>query len=272
MNSTGIEWVDYSWNPIVGCSEMSEGCENCYAKFMSWRVGSIAQDRGDEEIAKKYFRTVTERGKRWTGRIAVFNRRFEEPLRMKNRLRGKGVFVCSMGDLFHHNVDNWIRDWIFEVIQEIPWTTFVILTKRPYALLEYWSDRNQEDRFQNVWFGVTAENQKRADERIPVLQDIPDVAVRFVSAEPLLERVDFSPYMRGRRGIDWIIVGAETGAGARPFDISWGYEILTSARRYRVPFFFKKLRGRGKSSYPPKDLLVRKFPKPREIGGDLWRR
>jgi len=255
MNKTKIEWATRSWNPVVGCSEISEACRNCYAKYFSWRIARIAEARHDEPYAGKYRELVTRTGTRWTGKIAWFPERLKEPYGRDKR--NERIFLGSMTDLFHPNVGTWMLDKIFDVIRETPNSTYLILTKRPTLTRKYWTRLGKEWRPDNVWLGVTAENQKRADERIPELLAIPGVAVRFVSAEPLLEAIDFRQYMNGN-SIDWIIVGAETGRGAREFRIEWGYQVLAQARNEGIPFFFKNLRGRA---VPPENLYVREFPR-----------
>jgi len=149
------------------------------------------------------------------------------------------VFTCSMGDLFHHSVPN---KWICDVINEVYTCqnhTFLFLTKRPERMRYFFRDYNADDwsNFPNLWLGVTAENQKRADERIPILLQIP-AAVRFVSVEPMLERMYISKYLYNQ--LDWVICGAETGPGARYMQPQWAYHLYDQCKRAETPFFFKK--------------------------------
>lgn len=169
MNKTEIEWCDYSWNPVVGCSPASEGCANCYAAAIAHRFGLP-----------------------WG--MAVFKpERLGQPAKTKRPSR---VFVCSMGDLFHETVaDDWIRQ-VFnamhpDLLQPSP-HTFIILTKRPTRMRDFFAKYTKTggpEAWPNVWLGVTVENQARAEERIPVLLSIP-AAVRFVSVEPMLGPVN----------------------------------------------------------------------------------
>jgi protein gp37 len=143
-----------------------------------------------------------------------------------------------MGDLFHKDVDaNWI-DLILGVVKDQPRHIYIFLTKRPKRMA-HWRFPN------NCWLGVTAENQKRADERIPVLLEIP-AAVRFVSVEPMLERVKLSLRyhshgIQGHRKLDWVICGGETGPGARPMKLEWARNLRNQCQNAEVPFFFKKV-------------------------------
>jgi len=214
--------------------------------------------------------------------------RLEEPLHWK---KPSMVFTCSMGDVFHTGVQaNW-RDEIFRVMRVCPEHTFMLLTKRPRVALEYLSKRNWISGYwakaehtpgaskplQNVWLGVTAENQQAADERIPLLLQCP-AAVRFVSCEPLLGPIEFplgdeTEEMErseiGLRGcgmgingesINWVIVGGETGPGARPMNPDWVRSIHDQCQAAGVPFFMKQM---SKKTPIPSDLLIRELPEMR---------
>lgn len=187
MAETKIEWADVVWNPITGCTPISEGCQNCYARRIAYRLkGRFGYPENDPF------------------RVTFHGERLEEPLKWKKSRR---IFVCSMGDLFHENIPfEWIND-IFGIIMMVPQHVFMLLTKRPERALEYHqyseyeftdgSGKLETSNWEwpvNIWLGVTAENQKRADERIPVLLQIP-ASERFVSIEPMLGPIDLLNYL-----------------------------------------------------------------------------
>lgn len=239
-NNSRIEWTDATWNPIDGCTKVSEGCRNCYA----------------ERIAKRF----------WKGREFEDVQLHCDRLKNIDHLRKpRRIFVCSMGDLFHESI---ILGKIAAVWDEMichPRHTFIVLTKRPARAHEFAEYYGNEMAADNIWLGVTAENQKAADERIPILLKIP-AAVRFVSVEPMLEEIyllkpfcttcqngekDFSsmdgfqpcPDCDGNWGInnlDWVICGAESGQGARPFSEDWARNLKDQCVNAGVPFFYKQ--------------------------------
>lgn len=201
-----IEWCDATWNPIVGCSRVSAGCENCYAEKVAYRFKHIT----------KFENVVCEDKPKWNNSVFFDDKALEMPLRWKKPRR---IFVCSMGDLFHKNVpDIWI-DKVFAIMALCPQHTFMVLTKRPERMREYINSNDHNGcgldyqlgtelrplmeiaikkgvRFPpfalplpNLWLGVSVENQETANERIPILLDTP-AAVRFISAEPLLGPID----------------------------------------------------------------------------------
>lgn len=224
MAKTKIEWTDYTINPIVGCSKISAGCKNCYAEKMAWRLKCMG--------IPKYQDVVDENG--WTGRM-------HRDMTVFNGLpkKSKKVFVGSMCDLFHDQVPiNWVGR-ILDKFIDYPQHTFMILTKRPKGMK--WVFRNMPhvgfNSLNNTWLGVTAENQKRADERIPILLQIP-AAVRFVSIEPMLERIDLTQYLHC--GINWTIIGAESGPKKRFFDPKWAESIISQCKKANVPVFYKQ--------------------------------
>src|SRR5690554_696205 len=197
--ATNIEWTDRTWNPTRGCSRVSAGCDNCYAIRQARR-----QDYGPREVAPGVREvTATEgayhgltrarNGKPdWSGIVEFVPEKLEDPLRWRKPQR---VFVDSMSDLFHESLP-WAQiERIFEVMQEAERHTFQVLTKRPDNMrqfMERWAFYH-EGPLPNVWLGVSVENQKTADERIPILLKTP-AAVRFVSYEPALRPVDFGPF------------------------------------------------------------------------------
>ena len=276
MSPTRIEWVTNpdgtkgeTWNPVSGCTKVSAGCKNCYAERMAKRLAGRC---GYPEAPHQFD-------------VTLHPDRLEQPLRWK---KSRTVFVCSMSDLFHEDVPFDYVDEIFGIMAEAPQHSFQLLTKRPERAISYISDANLSATnvethlvwpLPNVWLGVTAENQATADERIPLLLETP-AAVRFVSCEPLLGPVRFDyedwdrtaeymepkTYLRSytidngaRRmpGIDWVIVGAETGPGARPMHPDWARDIRDQCQEAGVPFFFKKMSGRQPI---PDDLQIREMP------------
>lgn len=275
---TKIEWTEATWNPIVGCSIVSPGCTNCYAMKMAARLEAMAGDglddngyavRGTHPL--DHYRGTTHRvngNSVWTGKVGRAPLSgFRKPFDVK---RSTTFFVCSMSDLFGENVpEEWIAD-VFTVMAQCPQHTFQVLTKRADRMRAILSDAefiegirsnlkiidNPDDPpwkwpLPNVWCGTSAERQKEADERIPDLLATP-AAVRFVSAEPLLGPINFTSIARktgeglmrpldGRfRTLDWIIVGGESGPGARPMHPDWARSIRAQCAATGVPFFFKQ--------------------------------
>lgn len=232
--ATKIEWADEKWNPITGCTPISEGCEHCYAKRMAKRLAGRYGYPKDNP-----FRPGT-----------VHRDKLDEPNKWK---KPRKIFVCSMGDLFNAEVPYYLIDDIFETIRKLERHIFIVLTKRAERMFSwaYSTNARYDDllsRCKNLWLGVTAENQRAADERIPFLLQVP-AAIKFVSVEPMLEPIDldkqsdFSPMdccAEWLEYLDWIICGAETGPGARKIDKHWVYSLYQQARRFGVPFFFKK--------------------------------
>lgn len=230
MGKTKIEWTEYSWNPVTGCTSASEGCQNCYAKRMANRL------RGRYGYPADPFR------------VTLHPEKLEEPLKWKKPRR---VFVCSMGDLFHEQVPDEYIAKVWEVMNNASQHTFLVLTKRPQRMKDFLArlgwyihdrdgypmeavlDEGGKCTVKNVWLGVTAENQQRADERIPILLQIP-AAVRFVSIEPML-----GPVVIPEEWPDWIICGGETGPGARPIHPDWVRSLRDQCQAAGTPFFFK---------------------------------
>lgn len=273
-----IEWTDATWNPITGCSVVSPGCTNCYAM-------KLAGTRLKHHESRAGLTRDSKAGPVWTGEVRLNKQWLHQPIDWKKPRR---IFVCAHGDLFAENVpDEWILD-VFTVMAIASQHTFQVLTKRPDRMREFLSRPDLlEDIYANwyafsggarevyswplpnVWIGVSAEDQQRADERIPELLDTP-AAVRFVSAEPMLGPIDFTPKadqtyqilsewygpngfdptgcqprLERMRGwfpkLDWIIVGGESGQGARPIlHPDWVRSIRDQCATAGVPFFFKQ--------------------------------
>jgi len=249
--TTGVEWADETSNPTVGCEKekQSEGCDRCYAEAIARRGMCPAH-------------AAATTGARWNGDIIWQPRQVEKyatwgPVVEKSGLkRPRRIFIGSMTDIALAPYEMFLRIW--NACQASPHHRYMFLTKRPELLLlnvvasmvEHDIDVSSPPRW--LWVGVTTENQRRADERIEVLHEIP-AAVRFVSAEPMLEDIeDFGP-----QRLDWVICGGETGPGARPMKLSWARRLRDRCRAAGVPFFFKKV-GRGIAT--PDDLLIREFP------------
>jgi protein gp37 len=284
-----IEWTEKTWNPIVGCTKISAGCENCYAIRMAYRLmHNPATKEKYAGVAKK-----TNSGRlNWTGKINLLESVLTQPLRTK---KPTIFFVNSMSDLFHENVPFHFIDKIFAVMAIASQHTFQILTKRPKRMLEYfnWKDEGMQGseriRYQcwhsygveidfskwqwplkNVWLGVSVENQQAANERIPLLLQTPS-AVRFLSCEPLLGEVSIAEYFKEEGNgcyslwidyLDWVIVGGESGFGSRPMHPDWVRDLRDQCKIHEVPFFFKQ----WGEYMPVHDLRVNEFG----VKGKQW--
>jgi len=321
---TKIEWAEESWNPVTGCTPVSEGCENCYAARMAKRLAGRAGYPADDPF-----------------KVTLHPERLEQPLKWRKPRR---IFVCSMGDLFHPDVPFWFVCQVMAIVAACPQHQFLFLTKRAVAMHDYFTaslplefelpeaakELGVLDKIpgkktpwppKNIWLGVTAENQARADERIPVLLSIP-AAVHFVSIEPCLGPVNIEkpigaignrtnfvleqavgqprilaacPECEGTRyfqtdphieycsacggtgwGLDWIILGGESGPGARPVHPDWVRSVRDQCQAAGVPFFFKQwgewiademeLPGEGPRSRPEP---YRWFPPQKEKGESI---
>lgn len=249
MGKTSIEWTDASWNPIVGCTEVSPGCANCYAARLSAsRLAHNPAYKGLATIQPNEAAHV-QRHVRWTGEVRFLLERLEEPLHWRKPRR---IFVCDMGDLFHEDVEHHNLVAIFNVMHRCQQHTFQILTKRADRM-RAWFERYRNVNYRNVWLGVSVENQHFADERIPLLLRTP-AALRFLSCEPLLGSLNLTD-SQGKnflkewklpsgitipRGIDWIIAGGESGTHARPMHPDWPRSLRDQCQAAGVPFFFKQ--------------------------------
>lgn len=268
---TSIQWTDRTWNPVRGCSVVSPGCVNCYAMKQAHRFGGTPDRPGPYAGLTKQ----TGAGPQWTGIVRLASERvLMEPYTWRKPQR---IFVNSMSDLFHEALTNEQIAEVFHVMHgeastvAAPEHTYQILTKRPARMLawfEWLREYNGDDptilalavylRLQGphsrVWLGVSCEDQKRADERIPLLLQVP-AAVRFISAEPLIGSIRFRETLGGdwlasglsgeRRGLDWVIVGGESGPGARACDRRWVYGVVDQCRQAGVPCFVKQLGSRS---------------------------
>jgi protein gp37 len=247
--ATAIEWTDETWNPVTGCTKVSEGCDHCYA----------------ERITERFH------GKGSFERIVLHEDRILAPLHWR---KPRMVFVNSMSDLFHDAVPDEYIAKVFAVMAESPWHTFQVLTKRPGRMVsllgsvEFRHEAVKEGSLwlsneapllevnawswplENVWLGTSVENQRWADIRIPKLLQTPG-SVRFLSCEPLLGPIDLGtvpiairgPRESALRQLDWVIVGGESGPGARPMNPDWARSLRDQCVSARVAYFFKQWGG-----------------------------
>ena len=222
--NSGIEWTESTWNPTTGCDRVSPGCDNCYALTLAKRLKAMGSE--------KYQRDGDPRTSGPGFKLTIHPQVLDLP---KTWRRPRIVFVDSMSDLFHPDVPlEFIRD-VFEVMADTPQHTYQMLTKRSKRLREMSADI---DWPANVWMGVSVENA-RYTFRIDHLRDVP-AAVRFLSLEPLLGPLPGLDLA----GIHWVILGGESGPGARPMDLEWVNDIRDQCEDARVPFFFKQWGGR----------------------------
>lgn len=218
MNKTTIEWTDATWNPITGCTKISLGCANCYAARMAKRLQAMG--------IKRYINGFE---------LTVHEEAFEKPLTWKTP---RNIFVNSMSDLFHEDLAFETIERIFNVMEKAWWHNFQVLTKRADRLAAFapklpWP--------KNIWIGVTVEAQAYTD-RIKALQTVP-ASIRFISFEPLLTSINMDTSLDG---IDWVIVGGESGPAARPIDPEWVRRLRDLASQYQSSFFFKQWGGTRK--------------------------
>lgn len=218
-----IEWTDATWNPVRGCTKISPGCKHCYAEVFAERfrgVPSHAYEHGFD--------------------LRLVPQKLPEPIRWKEP---RMIFVNSMSDLFHPNVpDDYIMQ-VADVMSLANWHTYQVLTKRSERLMNLLVTKLSKYRHKkHIWWGVSVENQKHGVPRIAHLQRS-GASIKFLSVEPLLEdlgRIDLS-------GISWVIVGGESGHGARPIKTEWVKSIRDQCKVAEVPFFFKQWGGVRKS-------------------------
>ena len=213
-----IEWTEATWNPVTGCTKVSPGCKHCYAERIAKRLHSMGQFRYRNNFKVTLQPDLVELPLRWR----------------KPRI----IFVNSMSDLFHDAVpDNYIIE-VFRTMEQASWHLFQVLTKRSDRLSSLASTLSWPE---NIWIGTSVENQEYTF-RIKDLSNVP-AAVRFLSIEPLLGPIRYLSL----RKIDWVIVGGESGPGARPMNPEWVRSIQRRCQRQNVPFFFKQWGGVNKS-------------------------
>lgn len=261
MSKTKIEWTDHTWNVVIGCAKVSAGCKNCYAEKMSIRLSGM-----DNKCSPDYVEILryADYGKPlgFSGNVKLLPERLFQPTKWK---KPSMVFVNSMSDLFHEDIPFEFIDEVFRTVAVCPQHTFQILTKRPGQMKKYfeWSEYAKGiEQIDNVWLGVSTENQETADERIPLLLQTP-AAVKWISAEPLLSKIDLE--LLGRHEyIDWVVVGCESGAKKRECKIEWVENIVNQCKQAKVPVFVKQLSIDNKVvkdiSKFPKHLQIREYP------------
>lgn len=217
MSKSKIEWTEVTWNPVTGCSKISPGCDNCYAERMAKRLKAMGQKNYKNEFE-----------------VTCHPHVVEIPLQWK---KSKRIFVCSMSDLFHKDVPTSFIESIFKTMNKASQHTFQVLTKRSKRLYRLRDSLKWTD---NIWVGVTIENKDHI-RRIDRLREIP-AKIRFLSIEPLLGPMN----KLNLTNIDWVIVGGESGPGARPMEEKWVLNCKNQCTRQCIPFFFKQWGGTNK--------------------------
>jgi protein gp37 len=237
MAESSIEWTEHTWNPVTGCTKVSPGCKHCYAETMSRRLKAMGAHGYEDGFA-----------------LRLHQSRLEQPLRRKAPTTW---FVNSMSDLFHEDVPDHFIEQVLAVCDSTPQHTYQVLTKRAERLPSFFANRRVPS---NVWLGVSVEDKRYGVPRIDHLRQV-RAAIRFLSVEPLIEdlgSLDLS-------GIHWLIVGGESGHGARPMRPEWADNIRRQAESQRVAFFFKQWGAWGADG-------VRRDKKRngRELAGRRW--
>lgn len=253
MGKSKIEWTEYSWNPIIGCTKCSPGCLNCYAERMAIRLSAMGQEKYDRVITAK---AHSPGGKqKWHGTVYCDKKVLDKPLHWRKPRR---IFVCSMSDLFHEKVPFDFVDKVFVNMFAALRHTYQILTKRPSRVVEY-LHRHRSVKFYNhanIWLGVSISTQAEADEKIPILLKIP-AAVRFVSIEPMLEAIDLHLsdsrkdilWRRTHGGsyerefLHWVVIGAESigGRPGRECKLDDVRDLVGQCRVANIPVFVKQI-------------------------------
>ena len=217
MATSKIEWTGSTWNPITGCTKYSDGCTNCYAEKMANRLKNMG--------LKKYENSFN---------LTLHYENIEDPLFMK---KPQTIFVCSMSDIFHKDVPDEFILKLFEVMNKAHWHTFQVLTKRAERIKEL---NDSITWTKNIWLGTTVESEK-VTHRIDYLRES-GAYIKFLSIEPLLTPINDLKL----KNIDWVIVGGESGAKARPMLKEWVIDIKNQCNTQDVPFFFKQWGGKNK--------------------------
>lgn len=267
-----IEWTNATWNPIAGCTKCSPGCLNCYAERMAWRLQNIGiypyHQHPDLE-------PITKRG--WTGIITCNDKSLDQPLHWR---KPRLIFVCSMSDLFHPKVPFKFITHINDRIDVCQQHTFQILTKRIERAKEYYLQELGGRIPENIHLNVSISTQAEADEKIPILLQIP-AAVRGLSIEPMLEGIDLH-ILDSRKDIlwrrthggsyerqflHWVIVGCESGPKRRPCKIEWVQSIVDQCKASNVPCFVKQINVNGKVVKMPK-VYPQEYPITKKVKDD----
>jgi protein gp37 len=237
MAESSIEWTEHTWNPTTGCTKVSPGCKHCYAEVMARRLAAMGAAGYENEF-----------------QLTMHPSRLEQPLQRK---ASTTYFVNSMSDLFHEDVTDSFIDRVLITCRQTPQHTYQILTKRAERLPEFFAKRTVPD---NVWLGVSVEDRKYGVPRIAKLRRV-KARVRFLSIEPLLEDLGHL----NLRGIQWVIVGGESGHGARQMRSEWAESVCDQARDQGVAFFFKQWGAWG-----PDGVRRNKKSNGRELAGRRW--
>lgn len=211
---SSIEWTDMTWNPVTGCTKVSQGCKNCYANRMALRLKAMGSERYSNGFKPTVHEDLVDLPKKWR--------------------KPRTIFVNSMSDLFHEDIPESFIKRVFATMRDCPQHTFQVLTKRSNRLLKMGSSLDWPS---NVWMGVSVESGDVMS-RITDLAEVP-ARVRFLSCEPLIGPLEQMPL----DGIHWVIVGGESGPGARPMQSAWAESIQTQCHDAEVPFFFKQWGG-----------------------------
>lgn len=217
MNNSRIEWTDSTWNPVTGCTKVSDGCLNCYAERMAKRLEAMKNPR--------YLSGF---------KVTMHNDLLKQPLERKT---SNIIFVCSMSDLFHKDVSDEFIIKVFKTMNQAHWHIFQILTKRPERIERMQSMLHFTD---NIWIGTSVENMKVA-KRVDHIRNIP-AKVKFLSCEPLLNSIKELDVTN----IDWVVVGGESGPRSRPMETDWVIEIRDKCLENDIAFFFKQWGGWNK--------------------------
>lgn len=221
--NSSIEWTDATWNPVRGCTKISPGCTHCYAETFAERFRGVKDHPFEQGFD-----------------LRVIPNKLHDPLSWR---RPRRIFVNSMSDLFHEAISDDYVAAVADVMVAAHWHTYQVLTKRSARMRDLLSTRLRFAAYQtHIWWGVSVENRRHGVPRIEHLRSAP-ASIRFLSIEPLLEdlgTLDLSD-------IHWVIVGGESGFGARPMERSWALSIKKQCRQSRIPFFFKQWGGVRKS-------------------------
>lgn len=234
---SNIEWTEKTWNPVTGCTKVSPGCKHCYAETMAKRLQAMGAPGYENGF-----------------NVSLLPERLAQPIYRKKPTM---YFVNSMSDLFQEEVPFSFVEKVMAVIEETPWHTYQILTKRGTRMREYFENRTVPD---NAWLGVSVEDKRYGKPRIPDLQAI-NAKTRFLSIEPLLEslgRIDL-------KNIHWVIVGGESGLGARPMNEEWVVSLRDQCKKANVDFFFKQWGAWGRDG-----IKRSKKANGRKLQGKTW--
>ncbi|KGR89055.1 hypothetical protein CD30_17750 [Ureibacillus massiliensis 4400831 = CIP 108448 = CCUG 49529] len=233
--SSSIEWTEATWNPVTGCNKVSDGCKHCYAERMAKRLHAMGNPRYENGFNVTLHYDLIDVPRKW--------------------IKPRKVFVNSMSDLFHEKIPTEFIQKVFRTMNETPQHTYQVLTKRPKRILDLSSQLNFTP---NIWIGTSVENTKVIN-RIELLKKVP-AKIRFLSCEPLLGPLDDLNLI----DIHWVIVGGESGPGARPVEADWVRSIRDQCQSQNVSFFFKQWGGVQKHRFGRKldNRTYDEFPNP----------